>query len=201
MLRIFTTDAYTRGCARGATGGGEVEQGVCGWFNRVTHPPDGWKLPKIQKHRHRRGRQQGLSKRWARHKTEKEREGREGWHEGRDSKKYTESLGSAVPSGCVSIFITLSAWYAHKFKAVHIVYLNAAAAPSPQKTRKPPRKSLATTSACPCGTLHPVFVVVPLRGIPCQCEPRLKWAHIQMVNLCSPCEAQIAAHVTHAKRV
>lgn len=24
-----------------------------------------------------------------------------------------------------SIFITLSAWYAHKFKAVHIVYLNA----------------------------------------------------------------------------
>lgn len=27
---------------------------------------------------------------------------------------------------CFSIFITLSAWYAHKFKALHMVYLNAA---------------------------------------------------------------------------
>lgn len=31
MLRIFTTDAYTRGCARGATGGGGGGAG-CVWL-------------------------------------------------------------------------------------------------------------------------------------------------------------------------
>lgn len=137
---------------------GEVEQGVCGWFNRVTHPPDGWKLPKIQKHRHRRERQQGLSKRWARHKTEKEREGERGR---RGSQKYTESLGSAVPSGCVSIFITLSAWYAHKFKAVHIVYLNAAAPRPPKKPEshlESPWKQPLPAPAAPCFLWHPLSV-------------------------------------------
>lgn len=76
-----------------------------------------------------------------------------------DSKKYTESLGSPVPSGCVSIFITLSAWYAHKFKAVHIVYLNAA----PQN-QKAALKVLGNNLCLPLGSLflgaawHPLSV-------------------------------------------